>query len=302
MFGVTMDWLLFALLSPAFWALNNVFNKFLITKKFKGYFSMIVYLNIVDLIFAGAVYVFTPISFKFPYALFAMVIGLMPLFAFWFYSKALMVEEVSRLSPLFQFIPIFVVLFAVLFLGEILSIQKYFGVALIVLTSILISYKKSGTGHSLSSAFKLMIPFTLIIAAYTVLNKYLLGYLDFWSVFFWMMIGSWLGAMCMLAFSKPRKEFFDTFPQLGKKTFFVTLAGEGSYILGTIFSLIATMLGYVSLVSALSGLQQFFVFIYMILLSLFVPTILKEEMTKNVLTLKTTAIALMFVGTWFITV
>ena len=169
-----------------------------------------------------------------------------------------------------------------------------------MLTSILISYRKSETGQSLSSTFKLMLPFAVIIAVFTVLTKYLLGYLDFWSLFFWMMIGSWIGVMVMLAFSKPRKEFFETVPPLGKRTFVAVFAGEGSYILGTIFSLIATSEGYVSLVSALAGLQQVFVFIYMLLLSLFVPKILKEETTRSVLTLKTFAIVLMFVGTWLI--
>lgn len=299
---VIVDWLLFALLSPAFMAMNIVVNKFLVTKKFSGYFSMIVYLNFVDLIFAAVVYLLTPVSFIFPYSFFSMTIGLMPVVGFWFYSKALRVEEASRLSPLFQFIPIFVALLSVLFLGEILSAQKYFGIALIVLTSILISYKRSENGHSLSAAFKLMVPFTVIIAVYTVLNKFLLGYLDFWSVFFWMMIGSWLGVMSMLLFSKPRKAFVKSVSKLGKETFIITLTGEGSYILGTIFSLIAISLGYVSIVSALAGLQQFFVFIYMILLSLFVPTILKEEIHRNAIVVKTVAIALMFVGTWLITV
>ncbi|MCW4016947.1 MAG: DMT family transporter [Candidatus Bathyarchaeota archaeon] len=297
-----MDWLVFALLSPAFWGINNVVNKFLVTKRFKGYFSIAIYLNLVDLIFAGAVFVAVPVSFEFPYALFSMAVGMLPLFAFWFYSKALMVEEVSRITPLFQFIPIFVVLLSVLFLGELLSPQMYFGIALIVLTSMLISYRKTANGNLLSSAFKLMIPFTAILAVYTVLNKYLLGYLDYWSLFFWMMIGSCFGVLCMLAFSRPRKEFVEAVSQLGKRTFVVSLVGEGTYILGTICSLIATSLGYVSLVSALSGLQHFFVFIYMLLLSLFVPTILKEEISKTVVALKIVAIALMFVGTWLITV
>lgn len=261
---------------------------------------MIIYHNFVDLIFAGAVFFAVPVSFESPYIFFAMLIGVLPVLAFWFYSKALMVEEVSRLSPLFQFIPIFVVLLSVMFLGEILSVQKYFGIFLIVFTSILISYRKSEHVRSVFFTFKLMIPFTALIAVYTVLNKYILGYMDFWSVFFWMMIGSWLGVTAMLAFSKPRKDFVEAVSSLGKNTFFIVLVGEGTYILGTIFSLIATSSGYVSLVSALAGLQQAFVFIYMLLLSLFIPTILKEETSKSIVMLKTFAIAMMFVGTWLV--
>ncbi len=296
-----MDWFWFALMAPAFWGLNNVINKFLMTKKFQSYYSIAVYLNSIDLIFAAAVYLTTSVSFMFPYAILAMIFGVLPVVAFWFYTKALMVEEISRITPLFQFIPIFVVFMSVIFLDEILSAQKYFGVALIVLTSLLISYRKSEDGGSFSAALKLMIPFSVIFAVYNILNKILLGYLDYWSMFFWMMIGSFLGVMLMLAFPKPRKEFLDTLPLLGKRTFGVSLLGESTYILGTLFSLIAISLGYVSLVSALSGLQTFFVFVYMLMLSLFLPNILKEDTTKGIILLKLSAVILMFIGTWLIT-
>ena len=293
---------MFALLSPAFWGLNNVFNKFLVTKKFRGYFSIVSYLHFIDLIFAGIIYFVAPISFQFPYALFAMVVGLFPLGAFWFYTKALRVEEVSRVTPLFQFIPIIVVFLSALFLDEILSVQKYFGIALIVVTSLLISYRKSENGNSLSAAFKFMIPFSVILSVYTILLKHLLSYLDYWSIFFWMIIGSFFGVLLLLAFSKPRREFAETVPTLGLRTFVVAVVSEGLYVLGTVSSLIAMSLGFASLVSALAGLQHFFVFVYMLLLSLFVPTILKEETSRNVLALKIVAIALMFVETWLITV
>lgn len=292
---------MFALLSPAFWGLNNVFNKFLVAKKFQGYFSITSYLHFIDLIFAGIIYFVTPVSFCFPYAVFAMAVGLLPLVAFWFYTKALLVEEVSRVTPLFQFIPILVVFLSALFLNEILSAQKYFGIALIVVTSLLISYRKSESGNSLSSAFKLMIPFSVVLSVYTILVKYLLSYLNDWSIFFWMIIGSFVGVLFLLTFSKPRREFVETVPVLGFRTFIVALVGEGAYVLGTICSIIAMSLSYASLVSALGGLQQFFVFIYMLLLSLFLPKILKEEIGRNVVALKISAIALMFVGTWLTT-
>lgn len=295
-----MEWLLFALLSPAFWGLNNVFYKFLMTKKFQGYYSMVIYLNFVDLIFAAFVYATTSISFQYPYAVLAMLVGMISPLAFWFYSKALMVEEISRITPLFQFIPIFVVLLSVVFLNEILSAQKYLGIALIVLTSLLISYRKSENGGSLSAAFRLMVPFAVIIAVYTVLNKYLLGYMDPWSVFFWMMIGSFLLVLVMMAFGKPREAFVQTAKDTGTKTFFVTVACEGLYVAGTICALLAMSTGYVSLVSTLAGLQNFFVFIFMLLLSLFVPNVLKEETTKSVVAIKSVAVALMFVGTWLL--
>jgi drug/metabolite transporter (DMT)-like permease len=121
---------------------------------------------------------------------FAMLVGVIPVFTFWFYSKALQVEEISRITPMFQFIPIFVVVLSMVFLGEILSAQKYLGIALIVATSLLVAYRKSDNGGVLSSAFKWMLPYCVIISVYNVFSKYLLAYLDSWSVYFWMMVGS----------------------------------------------------------------------------------------------------------------
>jgi uncharacterized membrane protein len=297
-----MEWLVFALLCPAFWGLNNVFYKFLMTKKFRSYFSMLSFMGLVDVIFAVIVCLVNPVSYIFPTVLFAMAVGLFPLLAFWFYSKALMVEEISRITPLFQFIPIFVVLLSVIFLNEILSVQRYFGVAIIVIASILISYRNSKSGKSLSSALKFMIPFSVVLAVHAILEKFLLNYIDYWSLFFWNILGAFCGILFLLTFSKPRKEFTETVPAVGKRAFFLVLVGEGVYFLGTICWLIAASMGYVSLISAFAGLQHFFVFIYVLLSSLFVPNLLKEEISKGVIVLKISAIALMFAGTWLVTV
>jgi uncharacterized membrane protein len=297
-----MEWLVFALLCPAFWGLNNVFYKFLMTKKFRGYFSMLSFMGLVDVIFAVIVCLVNPVSFIFPTVLFAMAVGLFPLLAFWFYSKALMIEEISRITPLFQFIPIFVVLLSVVFLNEILSVQRYFGVAIIVIASILISYRSSKSGKSLSSALKFMIPFSVVLAVHATLEKFLLTHIDYWSLFFWNILGAFCGILFLLTFSKPRREFTDAVTAVGKRAFFVVLVGEGVYFLGTICWLIAASMGYVSLVSAFAGLQHFFVFIYVLLSSLFVPNLLKEETSRGVIALKVSAIALMFAGTWLVTV
>jgi uncharacterized membrane protein len=297
-----MDWLVFALLCPAFWGLNNVFYKFLMTKKFRSYFSMLSFMGFIDFLFAVIIFLVTPTSFVFPYVFFAMGVGLFPLLGFWFYSKALMVEEISRITPLFQFIPIFVVLLSVIFLNEILSVQRYFGVAIIIIASILISYRNSKGGKSLSSALKFMIPFSLVLAVHAILEKFLLGYIDYWSLFFWNILGAFCGVLFLLTFSKPRREFAEAVSAVGKRAFFVVFVGEGVYFLGTICWLIAASMGYVSLVSALAGLQHFFVFIYVLLSSIFVPQHLKEEMTRGVIALKISAIALMFTGTWLVTV
>jgi drug/metabolite transporter (DMT)-like permease len=294
-----MEWYIFALLAPAFWALNNVFIKFLITNKFKSYLPLIFTVISVDAVFAVAVLLLGAIAYSFPYSLLALAVGLMPLTAFWLYSKALIKEEVSRIVTLFQLIPVFVVFLSVIFLDEILGMHRYLGIGLIVIASILISYKKAGK-KSFSGVLKFMVPFGIIIAAYTVFDKTLLGYLDYWSVFFWNLLGTFCGSLLLLVLPKPRTEIVKTISAVGKRAVFTTFVGEGLYVIGAICSLIALSMVNASLASSLFGLQPFFVFFYTIVLSLFLPGILKEEINKETLLLKASAIALMFIGTWLI--
>jgi len=295
-----MEWLVFALLCPAFWGLNSVFYKFLMTKKFRSWFPMLSFMGFIDMAVAFIIFLVSPANLVFPYTVFAMLVGVMPLLAFWFYSKALMVEEISRISPLSQFVPIFVAFLSVIFLDEILTVQRYLGIAIIILASALISYRRSKTGGSLSSALKFMLPFAVVLAVHSILEKFLLSYLDYWSLFFWNLLGGFCGMLFLMLFPKLRREFTETVRIVGRRAFFVVLVGEGMYFLGSIFWLIAASMDYVSLVSALAGLQSFFVFVYVIFSSLFVPQHLEEDLSRGVIVLKISAIALIIAGTWLV--
>ncbi|MEM3000029.1 MAG: EamA family transporter [Candidatus Bathyarchaeia archaeon] len=294
-----MEWYIYALLAPAFWAMNNVFIKFLLTNKFKSNLPLIFTAISMDAILAFMVLMAGAVAYSFPYSLLAFIAGVMPLIAFWLYSKALIKEEVSRIVTLFQLIPVFVVLLSVLFLNEILGAQRYMGIALIVLASVLVSYKKASK-TPFSGVLKFIVPFGIIIAAYTVVDKTLVGYLNFWSVFFWNVLGTFTAALSLLILPKPRGEIFETISEVGKKTVFTTFIGESLYVIGTICSLIALSLADASLASSLFGLQPFYVFFYTIILSILSPRILKEEINKKTLLMKISAITLMFTGTWLV--
>lgn len=162
----------------------------------------------------------------------------------------------------------------------------------------LISYKSGG--KAFFRAVKFMVPFALIIAIYTMLDKALLGYLDFWSLFFWNIFGTFLGAMSLLSRSRLRRVLAAAIASVGKKVFLVTFVGEGMYVTGTLCSLVALSLVEAPLASAFFGLQPFYVFFYILFLSLFLPRILKEDISKTGISLKIAAIVLMFIGTWLI--
>lgn len=87
----------------------------------------------------------------------------------------------------------------------------------------------------------------------------------------------------------------------GKKVIVTMSASEIISVLGTLFSIIATSIGFVTLVNALTSTQPFFVLLFTAFLSIFFPSILKEELSKSIISLKIIAIVLMFAGVILIT-
>ena len=72
-------------------------------------------------------------------------------------------------------------------------------------------------------------------------------------------------------------------------------------IIALIFMTIAASVGFISLVGALTAVQPFFVLLFAIILSIFYPKIIKEEISKSTILIKFTATFLMFLGIILIT-
>ncbi len=81
-----------------------------------------------------------------------LVIGMILGLVFVLYNKALLIEEVSRVTPLFYLSPLFVLLFASLFPGESLSLKRYPGIGLLVFSAISVSLR--GAEHKSKSKSK----------------------------------------------------------------------------------------------------------------------------------------------------
>jgi hypothetical protein len=85
-----------------------------------------------------------------------------------------------------------------------------------------------------------------------------------------------------------------------KKAVRFILSSEFLYRSATALITYAAAFGSVTLVNALSAVQPFFVLFFMILFSVFMPHILKEDIGKQKILLKIVAITLMFAGAVFV--
>lgn len=289
-----MLWIILAILASLCWAVVSTVDKYILTKWIRKPIIPVITLGIIGLITTLIVYIIHGFSYLSYLNIFlCFIAGIFYILMAVFYFMALKIEEVSRIIPMFYLFPLFVLLLATIFLGEIFTPLKYLGIFLLVIGAILVS-SKDFRKISLGKAFWLMVLATISIAISHVLMKYVLNFADYWTVFSYIRIGAAFALIPIVYFYLP--EFLTTIKRYGKKVIGLMSINETFSLTGTILITIATAIGYVTLVSALSSLQSFFVLLIAVFLSIFYPRILKEEIEKSTVALKIMAITIMFIG------
>lgn len=252
-------------------------------------------------IFAVIIFLYQKVQFVFPESLIAVVSGACWIGCVALYSKALIKEEVSRVISIFFTIPLFVAILAAIFLKEILTPMQYVGIVLLVASGILISYKKS-KGKFFIPSLKIILIAILLSSIYDIQKKYVLNVMNYWSLYFWNVVGINITALLLLFIPSIRRDFIKLVKTLKRtRLLYVLVGSETSAFFADISFNVATSMTYVSLVAAIGPLQPFFVLLFMVFISSFKPKILKEEINKKIILLKLISLILLFLGTWLIT-
>jgi drug/metabolite transporter (DMT)-like permease len=220
------------------------------------------------------------------------------------YLKAMGVEEASRVIALYFVSPIFVLPLAFIFLRETLGLPKYLGAGLLVLSAVLVSYRrtKRKTSSMVSPALGFMLLLALMGAGGDVLSKYILDSFDYWQFLFWSLIGGLLGGFLIFCFPKVRQNFLGNFRTINKGVFFWMGISTFLFYVGLISYYVAVSLESISLVAAVPSIEPFFVLMLTVLISSLTHGTVKEEVNKRAITLKISAFVLIIIGAWLVAV
>ncbi len=210
----------------------------------------------------------------------------------YFYFKAMELEDISKVVPLFYSSPLIVTLLAVFFLGEVLDTQKYVGIFLLVSAAIFLSTKKSlAFNNRLGLIFTLLSGFSL--ALNQIIVKYLLNFYDYWTVFGCIRITAFLTMLPVVIWTlKDLKILLKN--QL--KAVVIVTCNESMSFLAYLLLTFASAHVAISVVNALLATQPFFVLLFTVLLGFVFPKIIDEKLTRSTLAMKFIAIAVMFGG------
>jgi uncharacterized membrane protein len=292
----------FSILSPAIFAVSNCFDKYLLEKNhihpivitiFAGIFACV--MGLIVLLFTG----FYPIDVR-SLCIILLSGSLTSLYILPYY-KAVDIDEASYVNPLFQFYPLFVLFLSYIFLHESLSITQYTGSLLILIGGFVLAVKKlSSRTLSLRKSFFYMMLSSLLFACAQVLYKFGLKEVPFINSLPYEGFGIAIGTVPILLYKGNLKFFFQEIKQCKQKVFFYMIINQMIYVLARYTGYFAVSLISISMVSILAGLQPLFVLLFMIILSVWFPNILKETINKKVLLQKFGSTLLMLYGLYLI--
>lgn len=289
-----MSWILFSILAAFVLAIVSIIDKYVLTKWIKKPIVIIMIFGAIGLIVSIIVYFvhgFSELSYF--NILLAFVSGIFFISGIFFYFKAVRIEEISRVAPLTCLTPLFVSIFAFVFLGEFFAPIKYLGIVAIVIGAILISVKGSLKINP-GKAFWLMILFSIFMAINHVITKYLLNFADFWTIFSWMRVGVFVALIPI--YITNFSDILSIIKEHGKKVIFIISFSECLTLAGFLLITIAASISSATMVNALYSTQPLFVLFFTIILSIFYPRILKEEIGKSIVLQKFVAIILILGG------
>ncbi len=217
--------------------------------------------------------------------------------ATYFYFKALEKNDASIVVVMFQLIPVFSYILALIFFKENLALKQVIGSILIILSAVLISFDfEEKNNKSKSLALILMILSSLLYATYFFLFDIGIRNSSYNSCAFWLQIGFLIQGIILICFKKYRTIFIKAIKHNGKKYFTLTVTNEMINLIANLLVHFANVTLPLAVVNVLNGFQGAFVFILGAIGVKLLPKYFKENMRKKIIIQKITCIIISVLG------
>jgi len=294
-----MTWIALAFLGPVLWAASTHIDKYLVEKYFKqsGVGALLIFTALIGLVGLPVIAVFVDVTAIGATGIAVTTLsGLLYLTAMYFYLRALQQEEASVIAPLFQTSTLFTYAIAYFVLHETLTPARLGGGLLVMAGALIVSYEP---GHRHRLKLGILLPIlvcTATLAGSAVIFKFFAVKNAFWPVTFWTFTGEALFGAVLLCLTRVRRQFLGMFAKNPGAVIAINGANELINLGGGLAARYASLLGPVSLVQAIAGTTSFFVFVIGVAISLFFPTLGREDLSRRSLVRKGAAVVLIVAG------
>src|SRR3989338_8616049 len=280
-----MVWVLYALVAMFLLSIIGLCDKYLVVNKIKDQ-----YLNTVLIGFSGicgSLFILLA-DFHYDhwkYLLSALLGGILFIVSHIPYFKALYNGEVSRLTSLWQFIPLFLLILSALFLNDIFKPVHYLAFFLLISGGLLISLEP-GT-FVLNKGFWYMIVSSLGFALSFFFQDVGYSYINFWLTFSLIMSGLVIGSTSILLCSFNTRKHFLSFLKSNDRLLQGVVIFKIPLSIAAFLSFnYAISLGNIALVYATEAVYPVMLLFETTFISLFFPKFIKEELSWKIFSQK----------------
>ena len=294
-------WLLFAFSGPLAWAASMHIDKFLLEKYFKrGSVAVsMVFTAIIGLLLLPFILIFVPGVFAFDRLSIVVMIasGLLYMGGMLFYLYALQTEEASIVGLLSPAGPVLAFVLAFFVLGERLAPGQLVGGVMVVAGVFIASFRFGGGKIKFRKHATMMMTAAIVcFAASSLIFKYFAVPELFWPATFWTYVGEALFGAGILAFASERRIFMKLIKTNPKVMLTTNAVNELVNLGGSLAARYALVLAPLALVQAVTSTTPLMVFILGTIITMFLPKLGRENISKTILIQKSAAAILVVIG------
>lgn len=219
-----MIWFWLAIGVAVIWSITNLIDKHIVTDLIKEPLAILMLVPIFTLSFSVVLYFVNtaPIS---EMLLFPFLLGLLNTVGYLAYYKAMKVEEASRVLSLTYTLPIFVLIYATVFLRESLSLLQYSGIFLIAIGAVAIGLRRVEKVFRASPAVVLAIGSAVLWAGIDTGLKWSIGNIPLLQSVMAIFLGYGVSSALFWALKRNRKVFFKNV-KFGKPILVLAMSGR----------------------------------------------------------------------------
>ena len=296
-----MHWIIPALMAPFVNAANNFADKYLVSGAIKKPEALPVYSAFFSFFVGVSLWAFSCFFTPGVYSLFGVAAGITTVAAVTTYFKLMARRDVSEMIFFFGMTPLFVLVFAFIFLGERITLHQLAGFALVLGAVSLVTYRKDEARLRWSPTLSLVFLTDGMWAAGATLMKFTINENSFLRSLCYECWGMGLAglAMCFL-FPGIKSSLAENFSGLKKRTM-VIFGIDGIFsIAGRWIEYFAYSIGPVALVSVVGGVQAFYCILLGLFLTLAFPLVFGEDITNGNILRKIFAAGVMISGLYLV--
>jgi uncharacterized membrane protein len=174
--------IIFAILSPFFFASTSVFDKYLLEKRMKNFHSYWFLVGCVTILYSVILSVFLDWkTITFTDCVFPIIIGAILFVQTYFYFSIIQKEDIAPSTGLWYMYPLVVAGLSYIFLHEVISWYGYIGIVLTILGAVLISLRLKKI--SFQSKVWHIIAFIFLIGLGEFIMKVAVGHISSWNAY-----------------------------------------------------------------------------------------------------------------------